>query len=194
MLKVGKFFPYPNQGRALSIGFSDWALNKGVLLADLEVHGRSLVVMNTHLQANYRGDWRLSNQQTQIQLDQVNFLVDLIHSQEKDACVIVCGDFNFPHQSPAYQQLVTQSGLIDAFADDLRPTYLPFPLISAKWRTTLDYIFYRIPAGAVANLKAEIIPMVNSIGTTPLQRFLTDHCALSIKFSVLHSQSQVTPS
>jgi mRNA deadenylase 3'-5' endonuclease subunit Ccr4 len=174
------FFPFPNQGRPLSIGFSDWALNKGVLLVNMEFQKHSIIVMNTHLQANYLGDWRLSNHQTQIQRDQVKFLVELIHAQKKDAWVIVCGDFNFPRQAPAYQLMSLQSGLIDAFADDPQPTYLPFPLVSSKWRTSLDYIFYRIPAGEDADVTADIIPIVNSTTKMPLKRFLTDHYALSI--------------
>jgi endonuclease/exonuclease/phosphatase family metal-dependent hydrolase len=180
MMKKRVFYPYPNQGRPLSIGFSDWALNKGILLVSMQVQEHSIIVMNTHLQANYLGDWRLSNHQTQIQLDQVNFLVELIHAQEKNASVIVCGDFNFPRQAPAYQQMSLHSGLTDAFVDDPRPTYLPFPLVSAKWRTSLDYIFYRIPAGEDTDVTADIIPIVNSTAKMPLQRFLTDHYALRI--------------
>ena len=174
------FFPFPNQGRPLSIGFSDWALNKGVLLVSLEVHERCFIIMNTHLQANYLGDWRSSNRQTKIQLDQVAYLVELIHTQPKDAWVIVCGDFNFPRQAPAYQYMFSHSGLTDALADDPRSTYQPFPLVSAKWRTSLDYIYYRAPAGETAHVTADILPVVNSVAKRPFQRFLTDHHALTL--------------
>jgi endonuclease/exonuclease/phosphatase family metal-dependent hydrolase len=174
------FFPFPNQGRAMSIGFADWALNKGVLLVKLEVDGHSFVVMNTHLQANYLGDWQLSNRQTQIQMDQVNYAVELVQAQPKDAWVIVCGDFNFPRQSPAYEQMISQSGLIDALSSDPRPTYVPFPLVPVKWQISLDYIFYRIPAGDTLEVRADIHPMVNSSGKWYFQRFLTDHQALSL--------------
>jgi len=172
------FYPFPNQGQPLSIGFSDWALNKGVLLVSLEVHERCFIIMNTHLQANYLGDWRPSNRQTKIQLDQVTYLVELIHAQPKDAWVIVCGDFNFPRQAPAYQHMFSHSGLTDALANDPRSTYQPFPLVSAKWRTSLDYIYYRAPAGETADSTADIIPVVNSAARRPFQRFLTDHHAL----------------
>jgi endonuclease/exonuclease/phosphatase family metal-dependent hydrolase len=175
------FYPFPNQGRPLSIGFSDWALNKGVLQVSLEVQEHRIVVMNTHLQANYRGDWRASNSQTQIQLDQVQYLVELIQAQPKDAWVIVCGDFNFPRQSPAYQLMITQSGLTDALAEDPRPTYRPFPLVPAKWLIPLDYLFYRIPEGKASNVIVDIVPMVNSAGRWYFQRFLTDHNALMLK-------------
>jgi Endonuclease/Exonuclease/phosphatase family len=172
------FFPYPNQGRPLSIGFSDWALNKGVLLVSLEVQEQCFIILNTHLQANYLGDWRLSNRQTKIQLDQVAYLVELIHLQPRDAWLIVCGDFNFPRQAPAYRRMISQSGLIDALADDPRSTYQPFPFVSDKWQTSLDYIYYRTPAGETAHVHADILPVVNSVAKRPFQRFLTDHNAL----------------
>ena len=179
-LMQSTFFPFPNQGRPLSIGFSDWALNKGVLLVKLEVDGHCFVIMNTHLQANYLADWRRSNLQTQIQLDQVNYVVELVHAQPKDAWVIVCGDFNFPRQSPAYPEILSQSGLIDALAGDPRPTYQPFPLVPGKWMTSLDYIFYREPAGEALDVRADIIPMFYSSAQRDFQRFLTDHQALSL--------------
>jgi endonuclease/exonuclease/phosphatase family metal-dependent hydrolase len=172
------FYPFPNQGHLLSIGFSDWALNKGILMTNLEVDKRCFVVMNTHLQANYLGDWRQSNSQAQIQLEQVKYLGELIRAQPNDAWVIVCGDFNFPRHSPAYQQMISQSGLVDAHADDPKPTYQPFPLISTKWRTSLDFIFYQKPIADESVVTADIIPVVNSTAHQAYQRFLTDHHAL----------------
>jgi endonuclease/exonuclease/phosphatase family metal-dependent hydrolase len=174
------FFPYPNQGRPVSIGFSDWALNKGVLMVRLEVHGHNFVIMNTHLQANYLADWRSSNTQTKIQLDQVKYLAELVHAQPKDAWKVVCGDFNFPRIAPAYELMVSQSGLTDALVNDPRPTYQPFPLVSAKWQTSLDYIFYQMPQGESYEITADIIPIVNSSARWSFQRFLTDHHALTL--------------
>jgi endonuclease/exonuclease/phosphatase family metal-dependent hydrolase len=138
------------------------------------------VIMNTHLQANYLADWRPSNTQTKIQLDQVKYLAELANAQPNDAWVIVCGDFNFPRLAPAYEQMVSQSGLADALIDDPRPTYHPFPLVSAKWQTSLDYIFYRKPVGETRGVTADIIPMVNSSARWSLGRFLTDHHALTL--------------
>jgi endonuclease/exonuclease/phosphatase family metal-dependent hydrolase len=173
-----EFFPFPNQGKPFSIGFSDWWLNKGVLLVSLEVAGRRLVAMNTHLQANYLGDWGLSNNQSQIQLDQVKYLVELVHAQPEDAWVTVCGDFNFPRQSPVYEWMAAQSGMIDPLADDPRSTYQPFPLVPEKWKMTLDYVFYRAPRGEESPVTAEILPIVKANQRFSYQRFLTDHQAL----------------
>jgi endonuclease/exonuclease/phosphatase family metal-dependent hydrolase len=176
-----KFFPFPNQGRLLSIGFSDWWLNKGVLRVSLEVGGCRFVIMNTHLQANYAGDWQLSNLQTQIQLDQVSYLVELIHAQPVDAWVIVCGDFNFPRQTPVYEWMAVHSGLIDPLAQDPRPTYQPFPLVPSRWKMALDYFFYRAPPEDASKVMADIIPIVNNEAHFAYQRFLTDHKALILQ-------------
>jgi endonuclease/exonuclease/phosphatase family metal-dependent hydrolase len=179
-----QFYPYPNQGRPLSIGFSDWALNKGLLVVKLEVHERPFVVINTHLQANYLGDWKLSNNQTKIQLDQVSYLVELIHAQPRNAWVLVCGDFNFPRQAPAYQQMLSQSGLVDPLLGDPRPTYSPFPFVPSMWHTSLDYFFYQIPNGVTCEVTADIIPVKDSTAKLPFQRFLTDHHALILTFHI----------
>jgi hypothetical protein len=175
---ASRFCAFPHRGKWLSIGFADWALNKGVLVTELEIQGRQLVVMNTHLQANYLGDWSLTNTQTQIQLEQVKFLAELVRSQPADVWVFACGDFNFPRRTPPYDLLMAESGLTDALADDPRPTYQPFPLVPSKWEMSLDYFFYRRPSGESIQLRADIQPIENAAGSSALQRFLTDHCAL----------------
>jgi endonuclease/exonuclease/phosphatase family metal-dependent hydrolase len=173
-----QFIPFPNQGKFLSIGFSDRWLYKGVLVTSFDMGGREIVVMNTHLQANYRSDWRLSNSQTKIQIDQVNYLAELAHAQPDNAWVIVCGDFNFPPFTPAYNRMVSESGLMDLLVEDPRPTYRPFPLVPGNWRIKLDYLFYRRPQEETMIATADIIPINDSAAKLPFRRFLTDHNAL----------------
>ncbi len=173
-----EFHPFPNRGKPVSIGFADWALYKGVLVTNLEIGGSPVVVMNTHLQANYLGKWDESNEQTKIELDQVKFLTQLAQAQPADAWVFVCGDFNFPRNTPPYDLMLAESGLTDALVDDPRPTYRPFPLVSAKWQMSLDYFFFRRPEGDNTPVTADIIPIENSTAGWYFQRFLTDHHAL----------------
>jgi endonuclease/exonuclease/phosphatase family metal-dependent hydrolase len=173
-----EFHPFPNRGKPASIGFADWALYKGVLMTTLEIEGQRVVVMNTHLQANYLGNWDLSNEQARIELDQVRFLAELARVQPANAWVFACGDFNFPRATPPYDWMVAESDLTDPLADDPRPTYRPFPLVSAKWQMSLDYFFYRRPAGDQTPVRADIVPIENSTAGWYFQRFLTDHHAL----------------
>ena len=175
---ASEFHPFPNRGKPVSIGFADWALYKGVLMTSLEIQGQRVVVLNTHLQANYLGNWDIKNKQTQIELDQVKFLSDLACAQPADCWVFACGDFNFPRGTPPYDLMVAESGLTDALAEDPRPTYRPFPLVSAKWQMSLDYFFYRRPEADQTPVSADIIPIENSTAGWYFQRFLTDHHAL----------------
>jgi hypothetical protein len=175
-----KFFPFPNRGRWLSIGFSDWALYKGVLAVELEVEGRRIIVLNTHMHANYAGNWLPGNGFAGIQHDQVRFLTELVHAQPEDSLLAVCGDFNFPRKTFLYEELILQSGLIDPLAGDLRPTYRPFPLVPSRWAISLDFVLYRAPLWSDLKIDADIIPIENSSARSPLLRFLTDHCALTL--------------
>ena len=173
-----EFYPFPNRGKPLSLGFADWALYKGVLLTRLDIGGHQVVVMNTHLQANDRGNWDPSNLQTRIELDQVRFLAGLARAQPADSWVFACGDFNFPRQTRPYELMMTDSGLTDAHASDPRPTYRPFPLVPSKWNLSLDYFFYRKPEGVLTPVAADIVPIEDSSTGWYFQRFLTDHYAL----------------
>jgi endonuclease/exonuclease/phosphatase family metal-dependent hydrolase len=177
------FYPFPNRGKWLSVGFADRALNKGVLVVELEVQDRRVIVMNTHLQANYAGNWLPENPQALIQMDQVKALAELAHSQPDDALVFLCGDFNFPRHTPVYDWFVEHSGMIDSLAEDPRPTYQPFPLVPSRWKIALDYFFYRTPPEGGWNVAADIIPIVNTSARQPIRRFLTDHNALLLKIN-----------
>lgn len=180
-LKTNKFVPYENRGRPLSAGFADWALHKGVLVSRLEVAGQRIVLMNTHLHANYAGQWHPDNRISRIQRDQVLHLAAMVNEQPGDALVIVCGDFNFPRGSFLYDELRTASALQDPLDGDPRPTYRPFPLLpSEKWSLPIDFVFVRLPAETPMQLDADIVEIQDSNRTFASQRFLTDHNALTL--------------
>jgi endonuclease/exonuclease/phosphatase family metal-dependent hydrolase len=176
-----RFEAYPDRGRLFSMGFADWALEKGVLRTQFQVDGQSIVVMNTHLNANYQGNWSPSNPMTRIQTNQVKHLADLVRAESPETLVIVCGDFNFPRQSFLYERLLAQAGLMDVFAGDPRPTYIPFPLVPARWETTLDYLLIRHPENKNIQVKPDILRLEDESMRWQYQRFLSDHCALTLQ-------------
>jgi endonuclease/exonuclease/phosphatase family metal-dependent hydrolase len=169
------FHPFPNRGRKWSLGYADWALQKGVLAVHLNVDGLPVVVLNTHLQANYLADWTPENSLARIQWDQIVFLSVLVRDQDEDALVVVCGDFNFPPQTFLYPELIERSGLIDPLVNDPRPTYQPFPLVSSIWATRLDYALYRAPRGVDLQASVDIVRLQDEAAHLPWNRFLTDH-------------------
>jgi endonuclease/exonuclease/phosphatase family metal-dependent hydrolase len=175
------FHPFPNRGRMLGVGFADWALYKGVLATSMEIEGQAVVVLNTHLHANYAGDWQPKNRLAQIQRDQVQFLAELVRSQPAQALVVACGDFNFPRGTFLYDELMAAGGLVDPLAQDERPTYRPFPLVPRRWALSLDFVLYRSPAGRDLEVGGDILPIEDASRRLPTARFLTDHCALTLE-------------
>lgn len=185
-----EFHPFPNRGRMLGIGFADWALQKGILTTQVEFEGQQIVVFNTHLHANYAGNWQPKNSLAQVQRDQVQFLAELARAQPAEAVVIVCGDFNFPRQTFLYDEMIASSGLTDPLAQDERPTYRPFPLVPSRWAVSLDFVLYRAPAREEFAACGDIIPVEDTAARLPFRRFLTDHRALTLDLSWRNTSAQ----
>ncbi len=175
-----RFELYQDRGLRWLITFSDWALYKGILVTHLQIQGLDVFILNTHMNANYSGDWRRQNPLARIQLRQVQQLTRLVERIPAEALIILCGDFNFPRTSFLYEDLVTQNDLLDPLRDDPRPTYRPFPLVPSKWKTSLDYMLIRSPQGKDLDIQADIIALEDSTKKSAFQRFLTDHYALTL--------------
>ena len=175
-----QFIPYNNRGRWLSIGVADWVLGKGMLMTTMPVNNLRVIVLNTHLHANYGGSWQPDNRLAQIQHDQVQDLLAQVQALPGEALVVVCGDFNFPRQTFLYETLLAEGGLFDPLADDPRPTYKSLPLVPARYSMTLDFTLVRLPHKHPVQLTADIVPIECSTARRPRQRFLTDHYAVTL--------------
>jgi endonuclease/exonuclease/phosphatase family metal-dependent hydrolase len=174
------FLPFPNRGKWWSIGFADWALRKGVLVTTFDVEGQEVIVLNTHLHANYLGSWHRDGMLSKIQSDQVRYLAEQAKAQSKDALIMICGDFNFPRETFLYEELAGVSGFIDPLKNDPRPTYRPVSILASKWSVTLDFIFYRKPDRIDIDINADILCVENSRANNDRSKFLSDHCALTL--------------
>lgn len=179
-LERNHFTAYQQRGRWLSAAVGDRMLDKGLLVTHLRVHGVPVTVVNTHLNANYSGDWSPANAFARILREQVRQLAHWVNTQPADSLVIACGDFNFPRHSFLYDELLASSGLTDPLADDPRPTYRPFGMIPSKYALPIDFVLYRAPAGLPFSLAADIFPLEDSAHTAPRRRFLSDHNALTL--------------
>jgi exonuclease III len=178
---ANNFIGYANRGRLFSSGFADWALRKGVLVSALRIQAQRIVVMNTHLHANYAGNWDSEQPMTRIQRDQAQHLARMVNQQPADAMVIVCGDFNFPRGSSLYHELLAAAGLEDALAQDVRPTFRPLPpLTIGKWSLPIDFCLVRRPALKQFQVQADIVHVQAVHAWFPHRRFLTDHNALTL--------------
>ena len=178
------FASYPDRGLRYFITFADWALFKGVLVGRLQTKGVDVFVLNTHMNANYSGDWHPRNPLALVQHRQIHKISALLGKMPGEALIILCGDLNFPRASYLYEELVVKNGLTDPLRDDPRPTYRPFPLVPSRWKTSLDYILYCLPHEMNFQIQSDIIPVEDTNQKNIFRRFLTDHCALKLDISI----------
>ncbi len=180
-LEHAGFASYRNQGPWLSATFGDRFLDKGLLFAHLRVGRRPLIVVNTHLNVNYSGNWSRTNYFARIAHEQIQQLAEWVRAQPPEVLMIVCGDFNFPRASFLYEELLAASGLTDPLMDDPRPTYRPFSIAPARWALPIDFILIRVPPGLGVSVTADILAIEDTRTPRVRQRFLTDHCALTLE-------------
>jgi endonuclease/exonuclease/phosphatase family metal-dependent hydrolase len=123
----------------------DLLLHKGVLLARTAIDHMPIIVLNTHLSANYSVDWSTTNRYARVEHSQLRQLAEIVRAQPAEALVIAAGDFNIPRGSWLYDDFLEHSGMIDPLAGDMRPTHR-MPLgIPAHLARPIDFALLRLP-------------------------------------------------
>ena len=153
-IEKAHFTLFRERGLWYTPALADWILHKGVLLTEVNLEGQRIVILNTHLTANYRGLWTRDNafaQQEHLQLQQ---LAEIVNAQPKDTLVIVTGDFNVPRGSWMYDEFMVASGLTDPMAGDSKPTLRPRTGMPQRYSMAIDFALYRAPA-ALGEVQAE---------------------------------------
>ena len=174
------FTRYTNQGAWLGPTFMDQLTQKGMLVMQMEWHGQPMIVINTHLVANYWAKWQPQSRAAQDQQRQLHQLADLVQAQPATALVLVAGDFNIPRGSWLYEEFLQRSGLTDPLAGDTRPTYRPFPGVPVHYALPIDFVFLRTPPGMSVQTTAdfcftEAYPYVGGG-----QGYLSDHVGVQV--------------
>lgn len=174
------FADYRDRGRWYSPALADVALAKGVLRTQHVVDGQEIIVLNTHLSANYRGDWAGDNQYSRTERNQLQQLAALVAAQPPAALVVVCGDFNVPRDSGLFHDFLTASALADPLAHDSRPTYRPLPGMPTRFALPIDSALFRVPAGAQFAGQSQLcfgerMPFSGGSG------YLSDHLAVELQ-------------
>ncbi|HEY8760857.1 MAG TPA: endonuclease/exonuclease/phosphatase family protein [Candidatus Dormibacteraeota bacterium] len=128
-----------------TLGAADRLGRKGFLTTWFEVAGEPLLLVNTHLLANYDEDWSPSNRYAVQQLDELNQLGDALGNLEKDALLLVAGDFNVPADHPMLAEFMSRTGLRNAAATPAATYRSLNPEVSGQ---QIDHVFFRHPPGA----------------------------------------------
>jgi endonuclease/exonuclease/phosphatase family metal-dependent hydrolase len=144
-IEHSEFVLFRERGLWFTPAITDWILHKGVLITRLRLGDLLVVVMNTHLTANYTGDWSRNNLFAKQEYRELMQIAELVHAQPANALVLVCGDFNIPRGSWLYESLLTFAGLTDPLAGDQRPTFRPHLGMGLHYATPIDFTLYRAP-------------------------------------------------
>jgi endonuclease/exonuclease/phosphatase family metal-dependent hydrolase len=178
-----RFILYRERGLWYTPALADWILHKGVLLTHLQYEGVPIVVLNTHLTANYSGDWSPQNRFAKQEWEQLQQLADLVNTQPSASLVWVVGDFNIPRGSWLADQFLQRSGLIDPLAGDLRPTFRPWKGLPARYAAAIDFNLVRL----LPTLPARMTPLLRFEEKRRLpdgqEIFLSDHDALELRLT-----------
>jgi endonuclease/exonuclease/phosphatase family metal-dependent hydrolase len=156
-IQATRFTLYPERGWWHTPALADRLLHKGVLATELTHAGQQFIVLNTHLTANYDGDWSPSNRYARLEQAQLCRLAILVNELDTHSIVIIAGDFNIPRHNWLYDEFVAATGVIDPLAGDTKPTYYPVLTLPGRYRQPIDHIFVRPPAGYALKATAELV-------------------------------------
>lgn len=175
----------PFRTRRLRIGpaLTDWALYKGALVTEVTGQAMQVIIVNTHLNANYDGDWSPANRYAAIEHRQTQQLAEIVQGQDPHALVFVVGDFNFPRGCWIYEDFVQAAGVIDPLANHQEPTFRPPRLAPAHFAQPIDFAFVRPPHQQAVSIQAQMlfderVELVNG-----KKRHLSDHHAVRVDVS-----------
>ena len=182
---VTQFFEtFVEQGRWYLPTAMDRFLRKGMLISTLQWGEVPVVVINTHILANYSGDWGRAGIFTRMQEKQLSQLADTVAGQPANALVTVVGDFNSPRGSPLYQDFLRQTGLVDVLAGDMRPTHRPPRGVPAHYSLPIDFVFVRVPPGLSLKISSDLRFSSKLHLTHRHQDYLSDHNAIEVGFAL----------
>lgn len=174
------FIRYTNQGTWFGPTIMDQLTQKGMLHTHTEWQGQPVIIVNTHLVANYWAKWQPESRAARDQQQQLHQLAALVQAQPVTALVLVAGDFNIPRGSWLYEEFLQSSGLTDPLAGDVRPTYRPFPGVPVHYALPIDFVFLRTPPGMTVQTTADLCFTEPRAYIGGGQGYLSDHVGVQV--------------
>lgn len=174
----GRFEPYREQGTWFGPTAMDRFLQKGMLIADVEWEGSHLRIIDTHLIANYAGDWERWGVFARWEELQLAQLAETVHADTLGITVAV-GDFNIPRGCGLYARFLEHSGMRDPLAGDRRPTHRPMPGMPNRYAFALDFALLHAPENIQASSDLCLGEMVTLDGGK--RDYLSDHHGVELR-------------
>jgi endonuclease/exonuclease/phosphatase family metal-dependent hydrolase len=167
-----RFEVYRRRGWWGGLPAGDRLLRKGFLATWVQAPWGPLLVVNTHLLANYDKDWSPQNRHAQHERDELNQLAAFLAAVDPDLPIVVAGDFNVPGSSRIFEDFLLQTGLMHASAG-APATHL----VGA-----IDHVLVRPPAGRSASCQAAVHFADAVAGRRAVP--ISDHTAISVEIRI----------
>ena len=177
------FAPYRERGLWYTPMLMDKILYKGMLIHRLQWAGIPMVIINTHILANYVGDWERRGIYARLEEKQLQQLAETVRVQPPDSLVIVVGDFNIPRGSELYKDFLATSGLTDPLAGDTRPTLRVPSGIPSRYSLPIDYTFVRSPDLRSVTIDCDLCLSDKYQVSRWREDYLSDHSGIEVSIT-----------
>jgi endonuclease/exonuclease/phosphatase family metal-dependent hydrolase len=177
------FAPYVERGLWYTPMLLDRLFFKGMLMTRLSWHDTPMVIINTHLLANFAGDWERHGMYARVEQKQLQQLAEIVRSQSETSVLIVVGDFNIPRGSGLYKDFLLHSGLTDVLAGDARPTLRLPPGIPSRFARPIDYVLVRMPEQPSFQIECDLCFSKTYVIGKRQQGHLSDHYGIEIRMT-----------
>jgi endonuclease/exonuclease/phosphatase family metal-dependent hydrolase len=177
------FEPYTERGFWYTPMLLDKLFYKGMLITKLSWAKVPVVLINTHLLANFVGDWERNGMYARVEQKQLQQLAETVRAQPADSLIIVMGDFNIPRGSEIYHEFIATSGLTDPLAGDTRPTFRLPPGAPSRFSLPIDYALVRMPDKYSFRIDCELCFTNEHRINNRHRGYLSDHNGIEIRIT-----------
>ena len=177
------FEPYTDRGLWYTPMLLDKLFFKGMLMSSLTWANIPMVIINTHLLANFAGDWDRHGMYARVEEKQLLQLAETVRSQPVDSLILVVGDFNIPRGGGLYRDFITHSGLTDPLAGDARPTLRLPPGAPSRFSLPIDYLLVRMPNTHSFKMDCDLCFSNKQWENRQYQGYLSDHQGIEIQIT-----------
>lgn len=182
-IESNAFVPYQERGSWYTPMLADRLFYKGMLITELAWGNIPVVIFNTHILANFAGDWTRHGMYAGVEEKQLEQLAKAVRAQSADSLILVVGDFNIPRGSWLYENFLTRLGLTDPLAKDLRPTLRAPAGIKSYYSLAIDYILVRLPHEHALNIHCDLCLSSKYSISNGHQGYLSDHNGIEIQIT-----------
>ncbi len=173
-----RFSAFQERGRPVSLHTAERLQGKGMLHTTIRARGQSVLVINTHLAANYSARWSYSSPYARVERAQLKELAAAVRAVPVETIVVVAGDFNVPRGSWLYHEFLALTSLYDPLGRSHEPTYRPLAGVPARAAQALDHVLVRAPTNLEVAARSELCFAEPAMLAHGIRGYLSDHLGI----------------